>query len=51
MKLEYESPVMEVFSFDVTDSVAESDCNTYQGPGCIPDGQCVTDGIYIPSIL
>lgn len=43
MKMEYESPVMEVFSFEVKGPVMDS------GGGCTgfdcPDGICVVDGI------
>lgn len=54
MKSDYESPVMEVFSFYATDVVMDtcSDCPSFGCPtdglcvvdtGCIADGTCVSD--------
>lgn len=51
MKLEYESPVIEIFSFNVTDTVAQSDCNTYTGGVCPSDGICQVDVNINPSVL
>lgn len=46
MKKEYESPVLEVFSFAVMDTVMDTDGGS--GGGCMgfscPDGICVLDG-------
>lgn len=45
MKMVYESPVMEIYSFDVTDEVMDSSgCSAFQ----CPDGICVMDGPNCP---
>ena len=52
MKMEYESPVLEVFSFAVMDSVMDSDdCMGFSCPDgiCVVDGTCHTDGT-VPNI-
>ena len=43
MKMEYESPVLEVLHFDVQDSVMDSNCTTYTGGICPYDGICTID--------
>lgn len=42
MKMEYESPVLEIFSFETKDVVMDScpDCGSY---GCPTDGVCIVD--------
>lgn len=63
MKMEYESPVLDVFSFDVNDVVMDSgECTGFENPeiGCIVDvdvpdcpmdcpvdGECVLDGVCV----
>lgn len=44
MKKEYESPVIEVLSFDVVGEVCNSDCPIYENPdiGCIV-ADCILD--------
>lgn len=53
MKMEYESPVLEVFSFAVMDTVMNTDgeCTGFTCPDgiCVVDGVCYTDGV-IPNI-
>ncbi|MBQ8610436.1 MAG: hypothetical protein IJ412_01880 [Oscillospiraceae bacterium] len=52
MKMEYESPVLEVFFFTVKDTVMDSgQCSSFECPDgiCAVDGICVTDG-GIPNI-
>jgi len=50
MKMEYESPVLEVFSFTVMDTVMDSggDCMGFSCPDgiCVVDGGCYTDGTF-----
>lgn len=44
MKLEYESPVLEVFSFEAKENVMDSGpCNAYDGAVCPVDGVCYVD--------
>lgn len=49
MKMEYESPVLEVFSFGVKGPVMDTggDCMGFDCPDgiCVVDGTCITDGI------
>jgi hypothetical protein len=48
MKMEYESPIMEVFSFDAPDVVMDVGCPTFGCPTdgvCVVDVGCVTDGV------
>lgn len=40
MKKDYESPAMEVFSFDTPDVVMDVGCPTF---GCPTDGVCVVE--------
>ena len=40
MKMEYESPIMEVFSFESPDVVMDVSCPTF---GCPTDGICGVD--------
>ena len=54
MKMEYESPVLEVFSFAVTNTVMDSgggECGGFSCPDgiCTVDGSCYTDGV-VPDI-
>ena len=44
MKENYESPTLEIYSFDVRDTIMDctSDCPTYSAP-CIPDSGCIVD--------
>lgn len=53
MKMEYESPVLEVFSFAVMDTVMDTDgdCTGFSCPDgiCVVDGGCYTDGV-IPGV-
>jgi len=53
MKLEYESPVLEILSFTVTDTVMDSggECMGFSCPDgiCVVDGICYTDGA-VPNI-
>lgn len=63
MKLEYESPSLDIFVFKVRDAVMDCStdgCGSYGGGtcttdgvcapdlGCIVDGVCVTDGVVCP---
>lgn len=44
MKRDYETPEMEVFSFEVKDRVMNTPCSTgYNGPVCPVDGDGGTD--------
>lgn len=52
MKKEYESPVLEVFSFAVMDTVMDGgDCMGFSCPDgiCVLDGGCYTDGV-VPNV-
>lgn len=40
MNKDYESPVMEVFSFDTPDVVMDAPCNSF---GCPADGACIVE--------
>lgn len=45
MKQEYESPVLEIFSFNAKDEVMNSGgCGAgYNGPVCPVDGKCIVE--------
>ena len=53
MKMEYESPVLEVLFFTVADTVMDSggECMGFTCPDgiCVVDGGCYTDGV-VPNI-
>jgi len=55
MKKSYETPSMEVLSFQPREAIMDSTCTTLQGPCttdniCVVDGQCITDNLCIPDL-
>ena len=51
MKKEYVSPEVEVFQFEVADRVMDSECDTYNAGDLPSSGDCVADGLNIPSCI
>lgn len=53
MKKDYESPAMEVFSFDTPDVVMDVSCPYLECTAdgvCVMDGQCITDNLCTPDM-
>ena len=52
MKKEYVSPEVEVFQFDVADRVMDTPgCTTFDAGDVPSSGECIVDGIEIPSCI